>query len=64
MAKATRKIESMPTATTKSYPVEYIHIDSPTKIPELIALMLSINYNIDMNTYREIIPGTPEIISR
>lgn len=51
----------MPTATTKAYPVEYVHVDSVAKIPELIGVLLSINYNIDINVYREVIPGTPEI---
>lgn len=51
----------MPTANSKSYEVQYVHIDSPAKIPELIGLMLGINYNVDLNCYREVIPGTPGI---
>lgn len=49
----------MPTANTKSYEVQYVHIDSPAKIPELIGLMLGINYNIDINAFRDLVPGIP-----
>ncbi|OCB43957.1 hypothetical protein A5721_22980 [Mycobacterium vulneris] len=44
----------MPTATTNSYDVDYVHIDTVAKVPEVITLMLGIHYNVDLNAHRTI----------
>jgi hypothetical protein len=43
------------TATTKSYQVQYVNLNSLAAIADLTTAMLSINYNIDMNARR--LPG-------
>lgn len=63
----------MPQADTNSYTVEYVHIDTVNKIPEVITLMLGINYNVDLNAHRIVTPavasseqdpdGAPEVIA-
>lgn len=50
----------MPQASTKLYDVTYEHFDSIDKLPLIISLMLSIQYNVDLNAFREMIPPTEE----
>ncbi|QRY48163.1 hypothetical protein JVX93_16085 [Mycolicibacterium boenickei] len=49
----------MPQADTNSYEVTYEHFDTIDKLPLILTLMLSINYNVDMNANRVIIPAVP-----
>lgn len=49
----------MPQADTNSYEVTYEHFDSYDKVPLIISLMLSINYNVDLNAHRTTIPEVP-----
>lgn len=52
----------MPQASTKSYLVDYVHVDTVAKIPELVTTLLGIKYNVDINAYREVTaPAQPEV---
>jgi hypothetical protein len=43
----------MPTATTKTYEVDYASIDLPANYAELEEFVLAHGYNLDLNAYME-----------